>query len=442
MTHGRTRIKLYNPVSGNVIKDVVSENTFQGSVISEGLRNLGYAKASLYNTPDNSNPPFAEIVGGILLFDRNDMPANSQFAPLGYTMTGNGAYKVTNSEEPIELGSYDDNSSQIVVGEKKIKMVYQYTRSQAIGNIGCVCLTSKTGGYIGYGNNNNKQTSSLYYLYKNASLSKVCPQITTQLNRNDVICNGALYNFALSGDVLTVTKWRIPLKNASLLDCIEEVKTVSVTSLHYSEIGTAFNLSASNGKIYMSNVGFIRVGTSYVWCYDTATGTITELTFTDTRNYEAYNGASVCHEKAYIFNNGTGAYEVYNLDGTHYDTITAIVGTGGFSNNMAGSFGNHVLLQWRNADWERRSFLYDSQLKVAKIINASSELSGYQHLGVTEEETSKAICFATASGVGMNFQGAYAFNNPLYLATINNLQEILIKDATKAMTVEYTLTES
>ena len=445
MTHGRTRIKLYNPISGNTIKDVVKENTFQGSVISEGLRNLGYAKASLYNNTDSSviaNPPFAEIVGGILLLDKNDIPSDSQFVPLGVSMTGNGAYGITNSEEPLELGSYDNNSSQIVVAEKKIKMVYQYTRSQANGTIGSVCLTSRTGGYIGLGNKNSKRTNTLWNLHRNAGLTNICPQITTSLNQNNAVCNGALYNFVLSSDVLTVSKRRVPLKNASLLDCIEESKTISVSYLHYTSMGTAFNITASNGKIYLSPTGFKRVGTSYVWCYDTQAETITELTFTDTRNYEAYNGAFVCHDKAYFFNNNSGAFEVYELNGTHYDTITASVGMGGFSNNYAGEFGNHILLQWRNDDFDRKCWLYDSQLKTVGLMNASDNLSNYQNQGLIEEETSKALCFVTASGVLMYYQGAYAFNNPLYLATINNLQTSVTKDISVGMTIEYTLTEN
>lgn len=444
MTHGRTRIKLYNPISGNIARDIVSENTFQGSVISEGLRNLGYGKASLYNTPNSSLPPFTEIVGGILLLNKNDMPANSRFVPLGYSMTGNGAYGITNNDEPIELGSFDDQSSPITISDKKITMTYQYTRSQAIGDIGCVCLTSRTGGYIGIGNKNNKRTSTVWDLHKNAGLTNICPQKGIGVdNPNNVVCNGAIYNFALSGDVLTVKKRRVPLKNASLLDCIEETKTFSVTSLQYSSFGTVLNVSASNGKIYISPTGFLRVGTTYIWCYDTATElTPTLITIEDARNYEAYNGAYVCHDKAYIHNSDTGAFEVYELNGTHYHTIVAGVGTGGFSDNKAGELGNHVLLQWRDEDWTRKCYLYDSQLNTALEINAKDEISNLQNLCLVEEETSKALCYVTASGANPTFQGAYAFNNPFYLATINNLPSVETKTTALAMTVEYTLTES
>lgn len=441
MVHGRTRIKLVNPITRRIVKDYVDENTFQGSVISEGLRNLGYAKASLYNTPDTSNPPFSEIIGGILLLD-SQIPENSQFVPLGVSMTGNGAYGITNSSDPAELGSYNDISSEILISQKKIKMVYDYSRLQANGTIASVCLTSRTGGYIGIGNKNNKRTSTVWSLSKNAGLANICPQITSSLGPNNVVCNGALYNFSLDNDVLTIKKRRVPLKNASLLDCIEETKTLSVSSLHYSGMGTSFNVSASNGKIYMSQTGFVTVGTAFVWCYDLANNTISELSFTDTRNYRAYNGPFICHDQAYIFNNDSGAFEVYQLNGTHIHTITAAVGSGGHSDNLAGTLGNHVLFQWRNEDYTRRCYLYDSELNTALEINASDLLSNIQNQGLSTDETSQALCFVTSSGVNPTFQGAYAFNNPFYLATINNLQTAVIKDITYEMIVEYTLTET
>ena len=58
------------------------------------------------------------------------------------------------------------------------------------------------------------------------------------------------------------------------------------------------------------------------------------------------------------------------------------------------------------------------------------------------EETSKALSLVTAVGIGQNFNGAFAFNNPLYLATINNLQSPVTKDITMSMKILYKLEQS
>ena len=52
MIHGHTRIVLRNPISGNILKDIESENVFQNTVIANGLRNLGNANASPYKKKD------------------------------------------------------------------------------------------------------------------------------------------------------------------------------------------------------------------------------------------------------------------------------------------------------------------------------------------------------------------------------------------------------
>ena len=47
--HGETRIVLRNPISGNILKDVTSENTFQTSVIAQAVRSQKF-RSSEYNS--------------------------------------------------------------------------------------------------------------------------------------------------------------------------------------------------------------------------------------------------------------------------------------------------------------------------------------------------------------------------------------------------------
>lgn len=416
-----------------------SDNTFQSGILAEGLRNLGYADASPYeHFADKTVPSFAEIVGGILLFDK-DIPINSQFAPSGVQMIGNGAYGVANGSEPNELGSY--NSAESIITPSSITQVYDWTTSQGNGTIRSVCLTSRTGGYIGYGNADEKQVSSLWGLNKNSGLANIIPQADADLHGNSIVCNGYFYNFEMTDTTtLTVKKWKIPLKNASVFDGLKETKTFDVSALNYSEMGTTFGVSASNGKIYLSQSGLITVGTAYLWEYDTATeNTPTEITVTSGTNYTA-NGVYVAKGKIFINSlYSPNPTYVYNLDGSQYDTISKNIDA--FTNDHIGEFGDFVLLNiHRRTGLPRQAWLYDVSTKSIRLTNASDSFgSNIQNQPLRMEETSKALTYVTASGVGNYFQGAYAFNNPLYLATINNLDNPVTKNLTMAMKVLYKL---
>lgn len=418
-----------------------SENTFQSSILAEGLRNLGYADASPYeHFADKTVPSFAEIVGGILLF-KNSVTADSQFMNEGNVMVGNGAYGVTNSSEPNELGSY--NSAESIITPSSITQVYDWTTSQGNGTISSVCLTSRLGGYIGYGNADDKQASSLWNLHKNSGLANIIPQADSGMSENNIVCNGCFYNFEMTDSTtLTVKKWKVPLKNASVFDGIKETKTIDVSALHYSSMGASFGVSASNGKIYLSVKGLLTFGTTYLWEYDTATETITEKTITNANNLSVY-GIYVAKQKIFVFAQN-GDVLVYNLDGSLYDTILHGSIGGGFTNSHAGEFGDQVLIcMYRETGEPRKAYIYDVSTKTLKPINASDTFgSNIQNQPLIMENTSKALTYVTASGVISTFQGAFAFNNPLYLATINNLQSPVTKDITMSMKILYKLEQS
>lgn len=419
-----------------------SENTFQSGILAEGLRNLGYADASPYeHFADKTVPSFAEIVGGILLFE-NPVTADSQFMNTGNKMIGNGAYDVQNGSEPNELGSY--NSAESIITPSSITQVYDWTTSQGNGTISSVCLTSRLGGYIGYGNANDKQVSSLWGMNKNSGLANIIPQGDANMGSNNVVCNGSFYNFEMTDTTtLTVKKWRVPLKNASVFDGIKSTKTIDVSSLHYSQLGTGFCVSASNGKIYLAYNGIITFGTIYLWEYDTATETLTEKTITNPNNLSVM-GIYVAKQKVFAFGQN-GDIPIYNLDGSHFYTIPHGSVGGGHSDNYAGEFGDFVLLGWRKESGTKQTFICDvsSATPTVRLTNASASFgSGNQNQPLIMEETSKALTFVTAVGVGQTFNGAFAFNNPLYLATINNLQSPVTKDITMSMKILYKLEQS
>lgn len=436
--HGSTDIILKTKYGR--VERIHSENTFQGGILSEGLRDLGYSNASIYpnqSAEEKQRPAFSEIVGGIFLFE-NQVPNNSQFMNAGNRMIGNGAFGVTNSAEPNELGSYNDNES--IVTPSKIIQVYDFTTSQALGEFRSVCLTSRTGGLIGYGNENMKQVASPWNIHRSAGLLNACPQASFS-NDNTIICDGVLYNFTLDSveKTLTVKKYKLPLKSATVFDGIPEtLEPVSVSGLTYSAFSGAFAMSTSDGKIYLSPAGPGRMGTAYVWEYDPATGEVSEMSFTNTSgtNYDIM-APRVAKGKVFIARgSGLGGWSVYNLNGSEYDTIPKGYWGEIFTDSAAGGFGNHVLINWTRDEDGPRLFLYDIQSRTIRKINGQFNISWLAQF-FNEDEDSRAISYLSGRTPAM----PYAFCNPLYLATINNLPEPVEKTVAESMKILYTLEE-
>ena len=66
-------------------------------------------------------------------------------------MTANGAYGVVSNDSVTEMGSYNSAESGWT-SDGKYKLVWDYTTTQGNGIINCLCLTSANHGYIGEGN--------------------------------------------------------------------------------------------------------------------------------------------------------------------------------------------------------------------------------------------------------------------------------------------------
>ena len=147
---GHTRIILPDVKTGKK-KVFEHKNTFQSAYLTSYLRGLGIANNSPFgNSTWAERPLWRNLCGGILLF-RDAITAPAEYAPATNLMVGNGAYGVTNNGNPAELGSYNSIESA-TGGANSLTFVYDWGTSQGNGTIGCICLTSETGGYIGYGN--------------------------------------------------------------------------------------------------------------------------------------------------------------------------------------------------------------------------------------------------------------------------------------------------
>lgn len=156
---GHTTIELKDVNTGCV--EVYEDDNMMTNALNVYLASggMGSSDNGLGKDAVRNYPLWQSLIGGLLLFDSQLNEDVSNVVPsAGVTMTGNGAYGISNSSDVTELGSYNVSES----GEQEdgsIKMVWDFSTAQANGTIACACLTSRYAGYCGYGNmSGNRRT--------------------------------------------------------------------------------------------------------------------------------------------------------------------------------------------------------------------------------------------------------------------------------------------
>ena len=460
MIHGKTKIELYNPTTK--IKQVVkSENTFQKSVLAHQFPMNPWLKQNPFNNTEWANNPIVAMVGGLLLF-KDQIEVGSVYAPAGNVMVGNASNGIVNTGNPNELGSY--NSAESSFGETSFTQVFDFTTSQANGNIACACLTSKWGGYAGYGN---------------ASMTAKTDLITpdryhenTNTQSIQLAENGKGYTFSIDEDVITVNKYRL-------------ISTIG-SVFHGGHTHTEHDVSGENDKItiygtivdliphYIGNNKFalmpIGTGTGYEtiniatgqsfywWEYDCTNDTITRKSFvnpsSDTLSFvigwrsDIYSAPIFFRDgnvalrnssanAILIFKTSTGEL-VYKTQVDRYIYSNTDYGMW----NMGELTDGLYIAQTKTPEYLNNYYLIDTVKGTEKPINLCTNFNVYQgqvHLVPTDYDGQGLSRFLKGDVAAK--RNNYIAQNPFYLATINNLDSYVTKTANQTMKVTYTLTE-
>lgn len=461
MIHGKIKIELYNP--NTKIKNIIkSENTFQSNVLADYFRHFGEEDANPFSAGSyDGTSLWKNALGGLFLL-KNPETVGNKFMSLGNVMIGNGAYGVSNSGSPNELGSY--NSQESSESGTEITQVYDFATNQANGNIACACLTSRVGGYIGYGNRDGQKHSSQTYGIQ-----------SLQSGRNVIDCNvGSAYgNWILNVDgdftdgKIKITKTRRSLITGSVFNGF--LKTVE---FDLSQVGDAYNLSGKSFnygtyKIFDVGNGIYRFippfqggktvasgGTVYYYEFDAENETLTQESFTNSSSrtllVTSYNTTEVIHTyfyEDYAFcligepTQGNGYIaEIFDINTSeHLDTLNART-IAGMTSGVDFRRQYMVVLDdgWIMFTFSRGTvYMYDTVNKTVYPTNSADWTNGGM------------VCNPTLGGGILNRECANPTatspiglrHNPLYLATINNLDSYVTKTANQTMKVTYTLTE-
>ena len=437
MIHGNARIKLYNPISGNVIKEIEKENTFIANNIANYIKDMGTARNGYY-------PNWTKTVGGILCF-RDAIQGTPQFMPNTNRMVANAAYGIANTGNPVELGSYNENES--IIGGDSITQVYDWNLSQGNGTINCIALTSQDGGYCGYGNlSGQRKTDREFAANTRNATSGEYPY--------GFVFGEILYRPELSGNTLyihrkpiCVSKYNI-FNNLDLADDVfdlTEVGTIDGFYISYPASGVMFinMMDVGDGKIAIvaDNQTHITVqagGTIGYYEYDTINHTLTKKTFTNssgkTVQASQYSGRNFFITKdGYAFvptdTVSTYYYEIIRISDSAF--IGEVLTT---TDQSLLSFGGCNILTNRSYHANMSIFLDDKSTPLPINATGYGDASVYMTNGDDSSFTYKNF----SGGSGQSF----LLKNPLYLATICNLDSPVTKTASMAMKIIYTLTEA
>lgn len=464
MIHGKTKIELYNP--NTKIKNIIkSENTFQSNVLADYFRHYGEEDCNPFRAGNyDNNNLWKSALGGIFLL-KNPEEVGTKFMSLGNKMVGNGSYGLSNSGNPNELGSY--NLQESSESGTEITQVYDFATNQANGNIACVCLTSRVGGYIGYGNSSMQYHASRSYSF--ASLQS--QRGVTNFSKASAYGNWIIdVSGNYSDGKIKITKTRRSLITGSVFNGFS--KTVE---FDLSEVGDGYGISGNTYefgclKLYDIGNGIFRFvpyfntskmidvnGTVYYYEYDAENDTLTQKSFINTSNrricISGYGGnevVGVIFTKNYAFvgNDYIARYlEVFDLNTSeHLDSIDARL-AGGSANDFRRE-KIYVLddgwmcfeVQTQGTAGNFPEFMYDVVNQTAYPVNGNVIMVGSNAGGlVNNPSLGSGVLGKLSYEPRGNGQGI--IHNPLYLATINNLDSYVTKTANQTMKVTYTLTE-
>lgn len=418
---GKTIIELKDVKSGKVQR-VEHGNTFQSAVLEKLFSPRGAFNLSMISA---SSEQWKNLVGGLFVFDKT-IQVGTQYPPSDVGMTANGSYKVVNTGDPVELGSWNESESYVTKDE--IVMTYDFSTSQGNGKINSVCLTSARAGKAGVGN---------------ASQTKLASGLSVPYIGSDYVFGNVadstffdgeyVYKLDRSGTTLTATRW---WANTSALDIIKGLSNSNYTDTYTITLPRAFGNWVQIHRISETKVAYVERVDS-----ETIEACVVDV---KTRNVSSI-------------------MTIPNIGAINYDTIGAVSGS-----------DTLLVYQWYTSESVQYLGIYDAEngkwLENAEVLNnIHGNVRKVYKIGsryyIQDDRNFSCIFddelqptnmnFATGNSTytgwylptldklqGGEFYAGYShyFIPAMYLATINNLESEIVKDNTKTMKITYVLT--
>lgn len=451
---GHAKIELRNPYKTQIVEH---DNVVQTEVVEQYMRSLGSWGCNFYD--GTWDPVWKRLFGGIFIFD-SFIPVGSQYMPAGVVMTANGAAGTVNTTTPLAMGSWDSVKSGLT--DSTCTMVYNWTQPQACGEIASVCLSSRVGGYIGYGNTDGAQKSTIN-IYDDQSVTKYQLPSEGEGDRSWGVVGNSIVKITLnnSSKVVTATIQPRVVDRCNVLSSSRTIELSYDTALESYNDYTAW-MADGKGDFVTAGRKAVPVGDSFhILVLNMNSETLNEYSITNnsdtawgnnTLNHTIGNIRGFDGDHIYVTNSSTADSNLYKIRITDSAVVQTIphVNTVCQENNM-NSIRPDIWPFTKNhkvAISDGKYCIWDSVNETMYPINLSTLLldlensaGGYRGFScVGYHEGMDA--FSSIPGRERYGGWCQAFNNPMYLATINNLDESIQKTNEDTMVVTYTLERS
>lgn len=449
LIHGEADIVLKNVKTG-LVERIHSENTFQASVLAKHLNTYGE-----FGLP-NGGWDYSNLVGGLLLF-KNAIEVGSRFMPAGNKMQGHGYRGSVRQGDYSLLGTF--NSSESSAGASAITQVYDYATDQANGTIGCIALTSLRGGQVGYGIGSNAP----YSLYNFGD--SVGANIGEDGGQGGFYNGYKYYVSSYSNGILTITKTPIDVLKGNIFRGLSKLLTFDLEELGITpkNVEPYWNVMGDVGggkfrfwsEATANGISVASGGTIYYYEFDATTETLSQGTITNTSGETlqlANYGVQFLGDKCFIaYQNNQNSTNVFVFDvdnSTFLKKMTSCMNfayhNGTYTSRIPCELSDdlYLLQGYSNGQY---TFLYDAVADTTERMNLRANSDGtssaYNVGAMTQLKNCEGVLKALSRQSNSSFY-AWVSKNPLYLATINNLQSPVTKTAAQTMKVTYTLTEA
>lgn len=420
-----------------------------------------------------------KLLGGILLLDAEmEETADNILIPDTIGMTASGSLCTSDSSVP-ELGSY--NAAESGIQENgSLKMVWDFSTSQGNGTIACACLTSAMCGYFGIGNpsgickagnvtidettagwysngipfsfdlisaNNLASPNTGYNLQSIFMYADAIKNCLWMLDNATTIYDttNAAKHFTQTGKI-NIKQYRLSISGLDLrqkvanieelllntvtIDVPEDIKNFSTTkTIVRARIDEEFNtwILFANAATVAVN-GVIKVLKLNTAMEISATYTVTNTTDISLGMFNNFSNLTQIYEGYLYTTQGNYLVKINITDSTDVSKVECIEDTAlGTAPNGTKIIGKSVYIFTNN------NYIYGRIVRGQfQPCNGRSEDAGKYHLVPVR---GNPLFYA-----GLDKSSLFARKFCNYAATINNLEEPVVKTASKTMKVTYTLT--
>ena len=440
---GHTTIELTDANTGK--KEIHEDDNMFTNALSDILNN-----PLIYPIDYDIQNGYEYYLGGIELF--KDAVDTSGYYAVGNEQIGY-AIKGEQSTNAVK-GTYNSDESSYDANTKTLKLVYDFATNQCNGRISSVCLTNKGCAKATYGLDNAPDTVTYLSRYNATDLKRYTSVFKATASGRGCIYNLSTkraYEFYKFENTLKCDIYELDYTNVDLFG--DKKKLISTEDISTdTTMGTPIpTYDEATGKIYVVNCSFrmpqdifeITIGNN---------DSLTANKITFNQGYECitlphfHNGyfCAIRRSDAKVFK-----YDIHNLT-----NVTELTGTASFTTGSAPDIvklfgmGDTFIIgkpHTKPHNDSTKTNIIDMNLNTIKACGLrvwdtyyDTDTSGYPAEYIYNNKLMSVSLFSN----NVEPNDRMTLVNPMYLATINNLETPVVKTSDKTMKITYTITQT